>query len=185
VSSTPIGQASDDTNSSALCVQVLSHDRLTAGLAVNFLKSLAQALATITQYTASAVSRSNALTNLKPVNEVLQQFSTLPATQPVQFPNVENFCLGTKFVEIVAKDEPQSMISAARDVHVAALKGILQCLDHPEACSIPAPGKTDKTEKSKTNWGLVLGITGGVLVAGVAVYLYATRNRVPSRSRVR
>lgn len=164
----------------------MSHDRLTAGFALNLFKSLAQALSIIAQHSTSAVFRSNALSNLKVVNELMQQVGSLPFAQPFGVADVQNFCLGTKFVELVVNEDPQGLIVAARDVHVAALKGILKCLDNPEACPLPkTKGEPEKKTEKKRNWGLILGLTGGAILAGVALYLYSTRNRVPSRAAVR
>ena len=154
----------------ALCAEVLSHSRLTAGTALAVYKSLATALGTIFQYTSSAVSRANAASNMQPVSEAIEQVSKLSPDTPVSHKNVENFCLGTKFVEIATEEDDHSIITAARNMHVETLQSIRRCLDDPSKCA-------EKSAK-KTNLGLVLGITGGLLLAGTAFYLYSIKTRM-------
>jgi hypothetical protein len=189
----------------ALCVQVLSHSKLTAAEALPVYKSMRLALrallahskspsfggesrATVEHYANTLTVIINTITVA--VNKVVKE-DKIPFAKAAKRVAVDvatskaaNHCVVAKVIEGSAA-ESHPLIAVARNTSRAALNLAWKCLDTPDQCAAtpappapaPEPGDTKEESPKSTNWGLALGITSMVLVSATLIYLDLRRSR--------
>jgi hypothetical protein len=144
-------------NYEALCVEILGHPRLTAGDRTKIVSATLSALKLIAASPSSSTS-----TRANAEGLANQEFQ------------INSFCNAARLIEDAAVEDPA--ILPARNTYRATLTVILK-----KILNVSAGAKT------RTNWGLVLGVSGAAILTATMIYVLATRdrNRVPRLAPVR
>ena len=174
---TPVG-------SEALCVQILSHDKLTVEHARNVYRSVQAALNVIATNSKSASTRATAAANIKQVQATLDQVAPYAPADRVNHTDPQTFCIAVRNVETVARAEPMPLIVMARTVLYAALQTVWNQLTGQVPPSEPPKPKPESEPEKPSNRGPILAIVCLGLVAATLIAIDIRRGSLPARRAV-